>query len=245
MPVRALGQGPAKSTARGAWTSWSRPSGSARVWARCSSARGIATWARRSAWGCPTSSYRLFQKMHWPDVGPVPCLVKPLSRRALPPRRTGRWRSIDWCRPSRCRGGARGADAAAARRSAADPAVRRVVHAPVGARWRRTSTSPSTRRRRTCKWKYVYAAARALRDRGALSRRRGARATSSIATCSEPRGSVTLLVDFLADPEMRPALLDAAALGRPRGARRRTPTRSARSPCTKDSASCCEVRLLP
>ena len=28
-------------------------------------------------------SYRLFQKMRWPDPGPVPCLVKPLSRRAL------------------------------------------------------------------------------------------------------------------------------------------------------------------
>src|SRR5262245_30991330 len=33
--------------------------------------------------GLSESSYRLFQKMNWPDVGPVPCLVKPLSRRAL------------------------------------------------------------------------------------------------------------------------------------------------------------------
>ena len=33
--------------------------------------------------GLSDSSYRLFQKLHWPDVGPVPCLVKPLSRRAL------------------------------------------------------------------------------------------------------------------------------------------------------------------
>jgi hypothetical protein len=33
--------------------------------------------------GLSESSYRLFQKLNWPDVGPVPCLVKPLSRRAL------------------------------------------------------------------------------------------------------------------------------------------------------------------
>lgn len=37
--------------------------------------------------GLSDSSYRLFKKMKWPDVGPVPCLVKPLSRRAL--RRPG------------------------------------------------------------------------------------------------------------------------------------------------------------
>ena len=33
--------------------------------------------------GLSDSSYSLFQKLRWPDVGPVPCLVKPLTRRAL------------------------------------------------------------------------------------------------------------------------------------------------------------------
>jgi len=33
--------------------------------------------------GLSESSYRLFKKLNWPDVGPVPCLIKPLSRRAL------------------------------------------------------------------------------------------------------------------------------------------------------------------
>jgi hypothetical protein len=33
--------------------------------------------------GLSKSSHRLFQKMRWPEVGPVPCLVKPLTRRAL------------------------------------------------------------------------------------------------------------------------------------------------------------------
>jgi GNAT superfamily N-acetyltransferase len=36
--------------------------------------------------GLSESSYRLFKKLRWPDVGPLPCLVKPLTRRAL--RRT-------------------------------------------------------------------------------------------------------------------------------------------------------------
>jgi hypothetical protein len=33
--------------------------------------------------GLSDSSYRLFQKLRWPDLGPLPCLVKPLTRRAL------------------------------------------------------------------------------------------------------------------------------------------------------------------
>lgn len=33
--------------------------------------------------GLSDASYRLFQKLRWPDVGPIPCFVKPLTRRAL------------------------------------------------------------------------------------------------------------------------------------------------------------------
>ena len=33
--------------------------------------------------GLSDASHRLFKKLSWPEVGPVPCLVKPLSRRAL------------------------------------------------------------------------------------------------------------------------------------------------------------------
>jgi GNAT superfamily N-acetyltransferase len=33
--------------------------------------------------GLSDSSYQLFRKLRWPDVGPVPCFVKPLTRRAL------------------------------------------------------------------------------------------------------------------------------------------------------------------
>jgi GNAT superfamily N-acetyltransferase len=34
--------------------------------------------------GLSPGSHRLFQKLGWPDPGPVPCLVRPLTRRALP-----------------------------------------------------------------------------------------------------------------------------------------------------------------
>lgn len=33
--------------------------------------------------GLSDSSHRLFQKLRWPEVGPLPCLVKPMTRRAL------------------------------------------------------------------------------------------------------------------------------------------------------------------
>jgi hypothetical protein len=33
--------------------------------------------------GLSEASYRLFKKLRWPDVGPVACLVKPLTRRAV------------------------------------------------------------------------------------------------------------------------------------------------------------------
>jgi len=33
--------------------------------------------------GLSESSYKLFQKLRWPDAGAVPCFVKPLTRRAL------------------------------------------------------------------------------------------------------------------------------------------------------------------
>jgi len=33
--------------------------------------------------GLSESSHRLFNKLRWPDVGPLPCLVKPLTRRAV------------------------------------------------------------------------------------------------------------------------------------------------------------------
>ncbi len=49
--------------------------------------RSFRTWDRHTGaalgLGLSAASQSLFQKMDWPNVGPVPCLVKPLSRRAL------------------------------------------------------------------------------------------------------------------------------------------------------------------
>ena len=56
----------------------------------------LRTWDRHTGaslgLGPSTASSGLFQKMAWPNIGPVPCLVKPLSRRALR-RPTGRART--------------------------------------------------------------------------------------------------------------------------------------------------------
>ena len=61
----------------------------------------------------------------------------------------------------------------------------------------------------------------------------------------EPRGRVTLLVDFLADPDDEAGLRDAAALGRSRGA----PGRLRQDPHLRDArrlpARAAPVRLLP
>jgi hypothetical protein len=47
----------------------------------------IRTWDRHVGaslgMGPSEASHQLFRKLRWPDVGPVPCFVKPLTRRAL------------------------------------------------------------------------------------------------------------------------------------------------------------------
>ena len=100
--------------------------------------------------GLSESSHRLFQKLRWPDVGPLPCLVKPLTRRAL--------RRPNWPQPlNRARVGAVtlpivkivARTRPLQRRGPAHPTLRRELHASSGSRWRRSSTSPSGATRRT------------------------------------------------------------------------------------------------
>ena len=98
--------------------------------------------------GLSDSSYRLFQKMRWPDVGPVPCLVKPLSRRALrrPTWPTAVNRLVSYVTYPWVRLVAR--VTAAAGRGARRAALRRQLHAPLGARRAASSTLRSAATRR-------------------------------------------------------------------------------------------------
>ncbi len=164
--------------------------------------------------GLSESSYRLFKKLRWPDVGPVPCLVKPLTRRAV--------RRASWPMPINrfvsavmlpfirlvSRSGPVGADIDRIRRFDAgfttlwdtiaqkfDFAVRRDASY---LNWR-YSEPPHVR------YNVVVLKGVASRDpMAALSG--GARAAvprgyAVYRHVHEPRGKVTLLVDFLADPD--------------------------------------------
>ena len=169
-----VGEGSGDPGSRGAWTSWSRPNASARAWAKCCSARGISMSGAALGLGLSESSYRLFQKMRWPNVGPVPVLVKPLTRRALRQPNWPMWvnrlvsavtlpvvRVIARARPLRAEVGG-------------GPAVRRRVHRPVGparaeVRLRRAA------RRAVPQLEVLRSAARPLSARRAAPRHRTAR----------------------------------------------------------------------
>ena len=76
--------------------------------------------------GLSDASYRLFKKLRWPDVGPIPCLVKPLTPARASRGRTGPGavnRLVSALTLPLVRIVAR--NAAAARRDPADPALRR------------------------------------------------------------------------------------------------------------------------
>jgi len=149
--------------------------------------------------GLSGASYRLFQKLRWPDVGPIPCLIKPLSRRAF---RHPRWpapinrlvSALTWpfvmivsrARPLRAEvrlihrfddSFTKLWDALAAK---FDVAVRRDA---AYLNWK-FATAPHVR----------YSIAALVRD--------GETAGYAVYRhAREPRGRVTLLVDFLADPD--------------------------------------------
>jgi GNAT superfamily N-acetyltransferase len=149
--------------------------------------------------GLSDASYRLFQKLHWPDVGPVPCLVKPLSRRAL---RRPHWSvgmnkfvsavTLPWVRL-----------VARSKPLLGEVKPIRQFDDAFTRLWERVAPSFAFAVRRDAaylNWKYLqsphvrYLMAALLRDgepAGYVVYRH----------VQEPRGRVTLLVDFLADPE--------------------------------------------
>jgi GNAT superfamily N-acetyltransferase len=154
--------------------------------------------------GLSDSSYRLFQKLRWPDVGPIPCLVKPLTRRAL--------RRPNWPVPIN-----RLVSALTL------PIVKIVARSrPLGAEvrliqrfddsftalWEGLAPKFGLAVRRDAaylNWKYVsaphvrYSIAALRRDNRNIG-------YAVYRHLHEPRGRVTLLVDFLTDPDDEAAL---------------------------------------
>ncbi len=157
--------------------------------------------------GLSDASYRLFKKLQWPDVGPVPCLVKPLTRRAfrrptwpMPVNRVVSALTLPLVR-------------LVARARPVDEKIETIRRFDEGftALW--TSTAPKfdfaiRRDAAYLNWKYaepphvrynivVLRAPVRPGDRG----RPQPRGYAVYRHVQEPRGRVTLLVDFLADPD--------------------------------------------
>ncbi|HEY2433711.1 MAG TPA: GNAT family N-acetyltransferase [Vicinamibacterales bacterium] len=149
--------------------------------------------------GLSGSSYRLFQKLHWPDLGPIPCFVKPLSRRAF---RNPRWpmpinrlvSALTWpfvmivarTRPLR-----------------AEVRLVQRFDESFTQLWERVAPNFDFAVRRDAaylNWKYT-GAPHVRYMIAALVREDATAGYAIYRHVYEPRGRVTLLVDLLADPE--------------------------------------------
>jgi GNAT superfamily N-acetyltransferase len=149
--------------------------------------------------GLSDSSYKLFQKLRWPDVGPVPCLVKPLSRRALRrpnwPVSVNRFVSaltLPWIRL-----------VARARPLQGEVQPIRQFDERFTRLWERLRGKFAFAVARTApylNWKYVLAP-HVRYSIAALMRDGDVAGYVVYRHVQEPRGRVTLLVDFLADPD--------------------------------------------
>jgi GNAT superfamily N-acetyltransferase len=167
------------------------------------------TWDRSTGaslgLGLSDSSHRLFQKMAWPDVGPVPCFVKPLSRRALRrpnwPLALNRFVSyvtLPWVRL-----------AARLKPLQGEVSVIRHFDESFTRLWERLAPKFAFAVRRDAaylNWKYIQAP-HVRYSIAALVRDGEAAGYAVYRHTFEPRGRVTLLVDFLVDPEDEAGLL--------------------------------------
>lgn len=149
--------------------------------------------------GLSESSYRLFQKLRWPDVGPLPCFVKPLTRRAL--------RRADW--PV---GLNRFVSAvtlpvvkivARTRPLAAEVRIIQRFDDSFTELWERLAPRFDFAVRRDAAYlNWKYASAPHVRYVVAALRRDDRNVGYAVYRhLHEPRGRVTLLVDFLTDPD--------------------------------------------
>jgi GNAT superfamily N-acetyltransferase len=149
--------------------------------------------------GLSDSSYRLFQKLNWPDVGPVPCLVKPLTRRAF--------RRPNWPVPINRLVSALTLPivliVARTRPLRAEVRLIQRFDDSITALWDALAPKFDLAVRRDAaylNWKYVSAPH--VRYSIAVLRRDNRNIGYAVYRhLHEPRGRVTLIVDFLADPD--------------------------------------------
>jgi predicted N-acetyltransferase YhbS len=166
------------------------------------------TWDRHTGaslgMGLSIGSHQLFRKLQWPDVGPVPCLVKPISPRAFA---RPAWPSL-----------ANDLVSLAARPVVAILRSRRETNADVrpvrdfDARftdlWERVAPKFSFAVRRDApylQWKYL-ALPHLRYNVIALDQGGTIGGYAVFRHMDEPRGRVTTLIDLLADPDDRQAL---------------------------------------
>jgi hypothetical protein len=155
--------------------------------------------------GLSEASRRLFEKLRWPNVGPVPCLVKPLTRRAL--RRPG------WPEPVNGLVSAVTLPlvkvVARTRPLLGEVQPARRFEPAFTELWERLAPKFDLAVRRDAaylNWKYVSPPH--VRYSIAVLTRDGAPEGYAVYRhVREPRRRVTLLVDFLADPDSELALL--------------------------------------
>jgi hypothetical protein len=154
--------------------------------------------------GLSESSYRLFQKLRWPNIGPVPCLVKPLTRRAL--------RRPNWPQPiNRLVSAVMLPFIRVVARSRPLRAEVRMIQRfddTFSALWDSLAPKFGLAVRRDAaylNWKYVQAPH--VRYSIAVLRRDDRNIGYAVYRhLHEPRGRVTILVDFLTDPDDEDAL---------------------------------------
>ena len=151
--------------------------------------------------GLSEASSRLFKKLRWPEVGPVPCLVKPLTRRAF--RKPG-WpvalnRLVSAATLPVVKIVSR------ARPVQGEVSVVRRFDAGFTEFWDKVAQKFDFAVRRDAiylQWKFIQPPH--VRYSIAVLRRDGDVAGYAVYRhVHEPRGRVTLLVDFLADPDDR------------------------------------------
>ncbi len=149
--------------------------------------------------GLSESSHRLFRKLRWPEPGPVPCFVKPLTRRAI--------RRAQWPEPVNRLMSAVTLPfvkvIARSRPLRAEVALTRRFAPEFTALWEQLAPRFELAVRRDApylNWKYVEAP-HVRYSIAALQRAGELRGYAVYRHLQEARGRVTSLVDFLVDPD--------------------------------------------